>query len=151
MAKSTKPRTSSGPDIRAFFDQLQEMAAEKGLSRDEILEVVRGSLITAYQKKYGLTTEMEVILDKEKPEISVIIRRNVVDVVEDPDTEIILAEAKKIDKDTATGEVLVQKEYPFDFSRISATNARQILLQRLKELEREIVYNEFKSKEGELI
>ena len=152
MAKAAKTRSSQGPDIKAFFDYLQDVSTEKGLAREEVLEVVRGSLITAYQKKYGPTTEMEVILDKDKLEISVIIKRKVVEVLAgEPGEEVTLEEARKEQKDIEPGDILEVKEFPFDFSRIGATNVRQILLQRLKELEREIIYNEFKAKEGELI
>ena len=151
MAKQSKSDTTKKPDIKAFFDYIQDISTEKGLDREEVLEVVRSSLVTAYQKKYGLEVNLEVILDKEKPELSVIYRREVVENVENPGLQVSLKEASEIEKDIQIGETLVLKEYPFDFSRIGATNVRQILLQRLKELEREIVYNEFKAKEGDLI
>ncbi len=151
MAKSTKTRSSSGPDIKGFFDNINAICTEKGLGQDEVYEVVRGSLITAYQKKHGPETRLEVILDRDKPEISVIITWTVVEKVEDESQQITLAEARKIKSDAELGEDIEQKEFPFDFSRIGATNVRQILLQRLKELERELIYNEFKDKEGELI
>jgi len=151
MAKKTKTRSSSGPDIKAFFDYIQDISVEKGLSRDEVLEIVRGSLITAYQKKYGQEANLEVILDRDKGEIFVIIRFKVVENVEIPDNEISLENAQKENPSLQIGEMYEIKEDPFTFSRIGATNVRQILLQRLKELEREIIYNEFKAKEGELV
>ena len=151
MAKLSKNKTAKGPDLKAFFDYLQEISTEKGLGRDEVVEVVRGSLITAYQKKYGQEADIEVIMDRETPEISVICRSIVVENVEDPSREISLEDARKIKVDIQIGETLEQKENPFEFSRIGATNVRQILMQRLKELEREIVYNEFKTREGELV
>jgi len=151
MARATKKKTTQEPDIKAFFDLLAEISAEKGLSRDEVVEVFKGSLITAYQKKYGMDANLEVILDREKPEISVICRRKVMAPVLNPAQEISLEEARKIQPEIQDGEVLEVKESPFEFSRIGATNVRQILLQRLKELEREILYNEFKAKESELV
>ncbi len=151
MAKAAKTKTHQGPDLRAFFDFLKEISQEKGLSLDEVMEVVRGSLITAYQRKFGQEANLEVILDREKPEIAVIIRRTVVGVVADPSKEVSLEEAQKTEPDIAEGATYELREFPFDFSRIGAANVRQILLQRLKELERELIYNEFKSKEGDLI
>ena len=151
MVKSSKKKAESGPDLKAFFDYLQDISTEKGLGRDEVVEVVRGSLITAYQRKYGQEADIEVILDKENLEIVVICRFQVVENVSDPVREISLEDARKIKPDIQIGEFLEQKENPFEFSRIGATNVRQILMQRLKELEREIVYNEFKSREGELV
>lgn len=153
MAKSTraKKKAGGGPDLRAFFDYINDISTEKGLSREEVLEVIRSSLITAYQKKYGQETELEVILDKDKPEIAVLVRRKVVENVEDPALHVSLPEARETNPEIQLGETLELKELPFDFSRIGATNVRQVLLQRLKELEREIIYNEFKDKENDLI
>jgi N utilization substance protein A len=152
MTKKSKSVTKkSRPDLKAFFDYIQDISAEKGLSRDEVLEIVKGSLITAYQKKYGLEANLEAILDRETPEIAVKIAFRVVESVQDPSQEIDLAGAREIQSDANIGDTVVKTEDPFEFSRIGATNVRQILLQRLKELEREIIYNEFKSKEGELI
>lgn len=151
MTKSAKSKVADKPDLKAFFDYIEAISTEKGLGRDEVTEVMRGSLITAYQKKYGPTALLEVILDKDKPEISVIYKREVVEKVEDPELEIAQSEVKEAGEEKEVGEFYEIKEYPFDFSRIGATNVRQILLQRLKELERELIYNEFKGKEGELI
>ncbi len=152
MAKATKaPKTSQGPDLKAFFEYIDDISKDKGLNKDEVLEVVRGSLITAFQKRHGQEAELEAVLDRDKPEISVIYRRQVVENVEDPVKQVTLEEARREDPSVEMGGTLEIKEYPFDFSRIGATNVRQVLLQRLKELEREIVYNEFKEKEGELI
>jgi N utilization substance protein A len=151
MAKSTKKKVTAGPDLKAFFDYLQDISTEKGLGKDEVVEVVRGSLITAYQKKYGQEADLEVIMDKEKLDIAVICRFQVVENVNDPVREISLEDAKKIQADIQLGQYIEQKENPFDFSRIGATNVRQILMQRLKELEREIIYNEFKTREGDLV
>ena len=151
MARATKKKTNQEPDIKAFFDLLTEIATEKGLSRDEVVEVFKGSLITAYQKKYGLDANLEVILDREKPEIAVICRRKVVKPVLNTAQEISPEEAARIEPGIKEGDILSVTENPFEFSRIGATNVRQILLQRLKELEREILYNEFKAKENELV
>ncbi len=150
MAKSAKKKTT-GPDLRAFFDYIQDISTDKGLNREEVMEVVRGSLITAYQKKYGPEAEVEVILDKDAPEVSVICRFDVVAYIEVPDRQMSLEDARAINPEINLGEVLEIKEHPFEFSRIGATNVRQVLLQRLKELEREIIYNEFKAREGDLI
>ncbi|MBI3395745.1 MAG: transcription termination/antitermination protein NusA [Spirochaetia bacterium] len=151
MAKAAKARTTSGPDLKAFFDYINDISTQKGLSKDEVMEVVRGSLVTAYQRKYGQEADLEAILDKDNLEIWVICRRKVAEKVEDPAKEVSLEEAQASKPDIQIGEVLEIKENPFEFSRIGATNVRQVLLQRLKELEREIIYNEFQGKEGELI
>ncbi|MCR9143340.1 MAG: transcription termination factor NusA [bacterium] len=164
MAKAKSKQKDTGPDLKAFFDYIQDISTEKGLALEEVTEVVSGSFVTAYQKKYGTEADLEVILDSEKPEILVIYRRKVVETVEDESLEITLEDAKKDaeahQKETGSTEPLQElevggvyelRENPFEFSRIGATNVRQILLQRLKELEREIIYNEFIEKEGDII
>lgn len=150
MAKS-KSKQQTGPDLRGFFDSIGGIAAEKGLTREEILEIFSGSLVTAYQKKYGPDARLEVILDDQKPEIAVLATMKVVENVEDPSFEITLKQARVTNPDAETGQEIVIREEPFSSSRIGATNVRHIFLQRLKEQEREIIYNEFKEKEGELI
>lgn len=152
MAKAKlSKKKNEGPDIRAFFEYIQDVSTDKGLNREEVLEVIRSSLLTAYQRKYGAGAELEVILDQEKPEVKVIAHFSVLDEVDDPERELTLDEAKKIDPEAQVGTKIQIAENPFDFSRIGATNVRQILMQRLKELEREIIYNEFHSKVGELM
>lgn len=150
MAKA-KQKNQSGPDLRAFFDYINDISTEKGLSREEVTEVVRSSLLTAYQKKYGQDADLEVILDRDEPRIEVIYRRHVVETPLVPDRELSEEVARKEKPDAKIGDILEIRENPFEFSRIGATNVRQILLQRLKELEREIIYNEFKKKEFDLI
>ncbi|MCB1170173.1 MAG: transcription termination/antitermination protein NusA [Leptospiraceae bacterium] len=150
MAKAKK-KQQTGPDIRAFFDSMDALAAEKGLGKDEIMEIFRGSLITSYQRKHGPDARIEVQLDAETPSIGVQVHKQIVDSVEDPSLEITVEEAKKYREDAAAGEELIIEEEPFAFSRIGATNVRHIFFQRLKEQEREIIYNEFKHKEGDLI
>ncbi len=151
MAKAKQKETQSGPDLKALFKYVSDISDEKGLSRDEVMEVIRGSLITAYQRKYGQEADIEAILDADQLLIEVVHRRHVVENVINPHREISVEEASKEKPDARPGDVLESRENPFEFSRIGATNVRQILLQRLKELERELVYNEFKKKEGELI
>ncbi len=164
MAKAKSKQKDTGPDLKAFFDYMQAISTEKGLSLDEVTEVVSGSFVTAYQKKYGPEANLEVILDSEKPEILVIYRRKIVEEVSDESLEITLEDAQKDaaahQKETGSSDPLPDlevggtyelRENPFEFSRIGATNVRQILLQRLKELEREIIYNEFIEKEGDII
>ncbi|MEQ9363083.1 MAG: transcription termination factor NusA [Leptospirales bacterium] len=164
MAKAKSKQKDTGPDLKAFFDYIQDISTEKGLSLEEVTEVVSGSFVTAYQKKYGTEADLEVILDAEKPEIQVVYRRKIVETVHDESLEITLEDAHKEaaahQKETGStdslpelevGGVFELRENPFEFSRIGATNVRQILLQRLKELEREIIYNEFIEKEGDII
>ncbi|MCB1305602.1 MAG: transcription termination/antitermination protein NusA, partial [Leptospiraceae bacterium] len=150
MAKQKK-KQQTGPDIRAFFDSMEALAAEKGLGKDEVMEIFRGSLITSYQRKYGPDAKIEVTLDSEVPAIGVSVHKQVVENVEDPSLEMSVEEARTHKADINAGEELIIEEEPFAFSRIGATNVRHIFFQRLKEQEREIIFNEFSQKEGDLI
>lgn len=151
MAKTRKEKKDTEPDIRAFFNYIEDIAKEKNLELDEVMNIVRGSFETAYQKKYGQDADLEITLDSIKPEIRVVYKRKVVNKVLDPVKEITVDDAKKINSSLEELDVLEVHEDPFDFSRIGAANVGQILKQRLKELERELIYNEFCDKEGELI
>ncbi len=150
MAK-TKKSKAKGPDLKAFFDFVQDISTEKNLSREKVLEIIKSSFLSSYQKKYGLQADLKVIVNPDAYEIAVIRRLTVAETVTNPDAQLNLEDACKIKADAQLGDVLEEQDNPFEFSRVLATNIRQILMQRLHELEREIIYNEFKSKEGELI
>ncbi len=150
MVKS-KRKTTFGPDLKAFFDFILDISREKGLSKEKVTEVVEGSFISAYQKRYGMDADLSLFMDEQKPELFILRRRKVVENVEWPDREINLEQARREKPDVQIGDVLEDRDNPFEFSRIGATNVRQLLMQRLRELEREIIYDHFKGREGELV
>ena len=148
MARLRKKKSA---DINAFFEFIQEIANDKKLSIDKLLEVVKSCFQVPFQKKYGLGVDLKIKLDHVNKEIEIIHRCQVADKVLPGENKITIEEALKINPNIKIGEYLEEKHDPFDFSRVNATNIRQILIQRIKDLERELVYLEFKDKVGELI
>ncbi len=136
-----------------LFEAIQQFSADKGLSRESVMNVIKESLVAAYRKKLGLETieddgvSVEFLSDSN--EVIILIRKKV---SENPTTplEISLEDAQKIEPTANYGDEVTQKEKPIDFSRIISSQARQMVFQKLKEMEREILYNEYKAKEGEL-
>ena len=148
MAKTKK---KDSPDIKAFFDFVQEISVEKKLEQDKVMSLLKDSFLSAYQKKYGLHADLKVILEPENHEVAIIHKRMVAQKSSQSDGQISLEEARKIKAETQIGDVIEERHNPLNFSRALANNIRHFLLQRLRDLEREIIYNEFRGKEGELI
>ncbi len=147
----TNLKKKTGPDLQSFFEFIDDISHQKGLKKQDVEEVVRNSFVIAYQRKFGIEADLEVLMDSEKPELLVIRRRKVVENVINPDAQLNLNDAIQFKKDAKIGDVLEESENPFEFSRVGATAVRHILHKQLQELERGLIYNEFKGKEGDLI
>ena len=148
MAKSKKKQ---GPDAKAFFDFIQEISVEKKLEQAKVMSLLKDSFLSSYQRKYGLHADLEVILNPEKHEVAVIHKRAVAQKSSQSDGQIALTEARKTKPEAQLGDIIEERHNPLDFSRAMANNTRHFLMQRLRDLEREIIYSEFREKEGELI
>lgn len=146
-----KSAKQQGPDLGAFFESLKELAQLRNLNYDQVLEVFRGTVLSACQKKFGMDSDLEVILDPKVPEVSVIARYSVVEKVENPDRELTVEAARETHPEAQAGESIERKDHLTDFSRIGTTNIRNIFSQRIKEMERELVFDEYKDRVGELI
>ncbi len=132
---------------------MTQLAAEKGLSRDDVREALEAAIVSAYKRDHG-GANVVARLDPATGEARVYVLKRVVETVNDPRTEISLEEARTIRSDVELGdevEVEVRKVTPQDFGRIGAQTAKQVILQRLREKERENVYNEYIDRQGDLI
>ncbi|MDR1733133.1 MAG: transcription termination factor NusA [Synergistaceae bacterium] len=137
---------------RDFLRALNQITKERGLSVELIASSLEAALISAYRKYQGGNQEVEVHVDFESGNVSVSELRTVVKTVESEDTEITLADAKKLGyKNVAAGDVLRIEKNPEDFGRIAAQTARQVIIQRLKDAERQVIYEEFSDKVGEMM
>lgn len=146
-----KSAKQQGPDLITFFDSLKELAQMRNLSYDQVLEIFRGTVLSASQKKFGLDSDIEVILDSQTPEVAVIARYKVVENVENPENEISVQSDQAKSSNSKVGDIIEVKDDITDFSRIGSTNIRNIFSQRIKELERELIFDDYKDKVGELI
>ena len=131
----------------------EELEREKGISKDVVISSLCDAMVAAYKKHLRIKEieNVEAFLDEQSGEIGIFKGKTVVDKVEDPDNEISLAEAKEIDEDVELGDEVKLEVTPEQFGRIAAQAANQVLTQRIREAERNLVLNEFLDKKGTLI
>jgi len=131
----------------------EELEREKGISREVIVSSLCDAMVAAYKKhlKVKEIENVEAILDEQAGEIGIFKGKTVVEKVEDEENEISLEEAKEIDEDVETGDEVRLEVTPEQFGRIAAQAANQVLTQRIREAERNLVLNEFMDKKGTLI
>ena len=136
---------------RDFVGALLQLNAEKGVPREQLILTIADAIESAYRRIPG-NEDVRVRIDPERGEMLVTRERRVVDVVEDPLTELTVDDARAIKSDAEVGEEIVTEQLGQDaFGRIGAQTAKQVVLQRLREAERDLVYDQFASREGDLI
>lgn len=135
-----------------FFAALADLEREKGISEEVFFEALSNALSSAYKKQFeGETGNVKVETDPEKGSLRFYLTHLVVDGEEAQDGEITLEEAKLIKKSAKVGDILHREFVPKDFSRIAAQTAKQVILQKIHETERDNTLSEFSDKEGELM
>ncbi len=134
-----------------FFQALEDLQAEKKIDKDTFIQTLETALTSAYKKMYGEAKSALVKLNPEKNTIRIYSYKTIVDNVEDPDKEISLAEAKLIKKSFKVGDIVQTEESTKDFGRIAAQTAKQVVMQKLKEMERQNALDELSEKEDELL
>jgi N utilization substance protein A len=127
------------------------VAREKGLSKDSVLEAMEQAIQVAGRRKYGHEHDIRAEIDKKTGEIKLYRVRTVVEAVENEITELTLKDAKKIDKELELGGEIKDLLPPIDFGRVAAQTAKQVVLQKVRDAEREKQFNEFKDKIGEIV
>ncbi len=130
---------------------INQISAEKELSKQVILEAVEAALISAYRRNFGSANNVTARIDPDTGEIHMYAEKTVVEKVEDPKTQISLEEAKKVDPEAEIGSRVIIESTPANFGRIAAQTAKQVILQRIKEAERETVYQYFEDRVGEIV
>jgi len=138
-----------------FIQALKEIVAEKGISEDMLFETIEDALVAAYKKNYAKVAEnvhnVKVTLDRENGEIHVYSQKQVVEEVFDDITEISLEDAKKINSVFELDDMVDIEITPKSFGRVAAQAAKQVVVQRIKEAERSLIYNEFQKKEFDIV
>lgn len=134
-----------------FLLALNEITKEKGISKDVIFEALEAALVSSYKKNYGTNQNAIVRIDKENGDIKVFAEYFIVENVEDPTREIELSKVKEFDNKYEIGDVYLREITPSKFGRIAAQTAKQVVIQRIKDAERDVIYNDFADKENELI
>lgn len=135
-----------------FMLAITQLAAEKNLSREIVLEVVESALVSAFRKNsFAATQEISVKMDPDSGEITVFAEKTVVETVTDPRRELSLDEAIKVNQHAQLDENVMVEATPKNAGRIAAQTAKQVVLQRLREAERELVFEEFSDRESEIV
>lgn len=134
-----------------FLHALDDIASEKDISKDILLEAIETALESAYKKDFGSKDNAEVKIDQNSGEVRVIARKDVVEEVENKNSEISLEHAQDIDPKLDIGDVAEIEITPDNFGRIAAQTAKQVVMQRIREAERDVIYDHYKQKEGEFI
>ena len=137
---------------RDFVRALAQITKERGLSQEVIASSLEAALISAYRKYQGGNQEVEVHIDTENGDISICEVKHIVADVVSPDTEISLADAQAQGfVDVTEGDFIRIEKNPENFGRIAAQTARQVIIQRLKDAERQIIFEEFSDRVGDLV
>lgn len=139
-------------DFKEFFLALEDLEKEKGIPKEIFLEALENALVSACKKQYaGAVGTVEIKTNYEKGTMDFYTVRTIVEEVTDPENEISLDDARTLKKSYKLGDKVREKLIPKDFSRIAAQTAKQVILQKLHETERDRAMNEFSDKEGELL
>ena len=134
-----------------FFKALDDLEQERKIDKNTFIATLETALTSAYKKMYGEAKSAMVKLYPERNTIRIVSYKTVADVVEDPDKQISLEEARQIKKSYKVGDIVAVEETTKDFGRIAAQTAKQVVMQKLRELERQTAASELSEKEDELL
>lgn len=134
-----------------LLEALHELEKERGISSDLIIDAIEAALISAYKKNFGSSDNARVHFDRETGIFKVYSRRTVSEEVIDNKAEISLEDAKKVNPNYTLGDVIEEEVTPRNFGRIAAQTAKQVVVQRIREAERGIIFTEFSSREGDIV
>ena len=135
-----------------FMLALDEIEKSKNISKDILLDAIEAALISAYKKNYNTNHNNVVVnIDRDNGKVQVYIQKEVVETVEDELCQITLDEAKKYSKVAEIGDTVNIEDTPAAFGRIAAQTAKQVVIQRINEAERSLIYDEFIAKENDIV
>lgn len=134
-----------------FLEALYDLEKEKGISVDILLEAIEAALLSAYKRNFGSAQNAKVVIDRETGDFKVFTQRLITDDVQDDRLEISLDEAQAINPNYSLGDVVESEVTPKNFGRIAAQTAKQVVVQRIREAERNVIYEEYANREGDII
>jgi len=158
MSVSKKPAffnfksSQSEPMTNQFITAIDQICEEKGISRETVLETVMQAISAAYKKDYGHKDQVvRAQIDPNTNQIKIFVTKEVVKKVENPFLQIQVEDAQKIKPDAKVGQMIEIEEQNKQFGRVAAQTAKQVIIQRIREAEREVVFAEFHEKEGTIL
>jgi len=134
-----------------FMQAFEQLGKEKGIAPEILFDAIEAALISAYKRNFSAAQNVRVSLDRVTGDIHVYARKNIVDVVENDIVEMDLIEAKKINSDYEIDDIIEIEVTPKNFGRIAAQTAKQVVVQRIREAERGIIYEEFSNRESDIL
>ena len=138
-------------DNKELILALEELEKEKGIKKEYLLESIETALVTAYKRNFDASENVKVEMDKETGATHVYSVKEVVKEVENKITQIDAKEAKKISKSLKVGDQVNIEIVPKNFGRIAAQTAKQVIVQKIREAEREVLYSEYNDRKGEIV
>ena len=142
---------SEAIDNKELILALEELEKEKGINKEYLLESIETALVTAYKRNFDSLENVKVQMDKNTGATHVYSLKEVVKRVMDKETQINIKEAQKINPNFNEGDTVEIEIIPRNFGRIAAQTAKQVIIQKLREAEREIIYTEFNDRKGEIV
>ena len=150
--KSAKNAKAANQTNNEFIEALNDLARERHIDREMLFTAIETALVAAYKRNYENNGgNVRVSIDRERGEVEVFARKKVVEEVEDPQTEISLAEARQLNPAYCEDDLIDEKITPRQFGRIAAQTAKQVVVQKIREAERGGIYNEYVEKENEIL
>ena len=150
--KSAKNAKAANQTNNEFIEALNDLARERHIDREMLFTAIETALVAAYKRNYENNGgNVRVSIDRERGEVEVFARKKVVEEVEDPQTEISLAEARQLNPAYCEDDLIEEKITPRQFGRIAAQTAKKVVVQKIREAERGGIYNEYVEKENEIL
>ena len=148
-----KKAKANGPaiDSKELIEALEELEKERGIKKDVILESIETALVTAYKRNFESSENVKVTMDSKSGETHVYAEKEVVEIVENPNLQINLADAQKLSKKLAIGDVAEIEIVPKNFGRIAAQTAKQVIVQKIREESRNVLFDAFNERKGEIV
>ena len=134
-----------------FISALNALEKEKGIDKSVLIDAIENALVSAYKKNYGAVQDVRVEVDGEDGSFKVFVKKTVVEEVEDDAVEIDLKSAQEINIAYEPGDIIEMEVTPGSFGRIAAQTAKQVVVHRLREAERGVIFDKFIEREGEIM
>ncbi len=134
-----------------FIEALKDLEKERGIEMEVLVEAIEAALISAYKKHFGSSQNVRVEINRNNGDIHVFYRKDVVQEVEDDKLQISLEEAQEYDPEFEEGDVFESEVTPRSFGRIAAQTAKHVVVQRIREAERNMVYDQFATRKDDIV
>jgi|LSQX01.3.fsa_nt_gb N utilization substance protein A len=130
---------------------LEQLEKERGINKDILVDAIEQALISAYKRNFGSAQNVEVVIDRTTGDVRVFTHKTIVGEVTDPANEMSIDQAKRFGADFEIGDIVEVEVTPRKFGRIAAQTAKQVVMQRIREAERGIIFDEFSNKEEDIV